>query len=34
MRAQKLNSFAGNFAIVGGLIYVVAAGSGRLSLIQ
>jgi putative oxidoreductase len=34
MRAQKLNSFAANIAIVGGLIYVVAAGSGRLSLIQ
>jgi putative oxidoreductase len=34
MRAQKLNSFAANIAIVGGLIYVIAAGSGRLSLIQ
>jgi putative oxidoreductase len=34
MRAQKLNSFAANIAIVGGLIYVVGAGSGRLSLIQ
>jgi putative oxidoreductase len=34
MRAQKLNSFAANIAIVGGLIYVIAAGSGRLSLIR
>jgi putative oxidoreductase len=34
VRAQKLNSFAANIAIVGGLIYVIAAGSGRLSLIR
>lgn len=33
VRAQKLSSFAANIAIVGGLIYVVAAGSGRLALI-
>jgi putative oxidoreductase len=34
VRAQKLNSFVANIAIVGGLIYVIAAGSGRLSLIR
>jgi uncharacterized membrane protein YphA (DoxX/SURF4 family) len=34
VRAQKLSSFAANIAIVGGLIYVVAAGSGRLVLTQ
>ena len=34
VRAQKLNGFAANIAIIGGLIYVVAAGIGRLALIQ
>jgi putative oxidoreductase len=34
VRAQKLNGFVANIAIVGGLIYVIAAGSGRLSLIR
>ena len=34
VRAQKLNGFVANIAIVGGLIYVIAAGSGRLALLQ
>jgi len=33
-RAQKLNAFTANIAIVGGLIYVVVAGPGRMSLLQ
>ena len=33
VRTQKLNAFVANIAIVGGLIYVVAAGSGRLALV-
>lgn len=34
VRAQKFNGFVANIATVGGLIYLVAAGSGRLSLMQ
>lgn len=34
VRAQKLNAFAANIAIVGGLIYVIAAGPGRLAFVQ
>ena len=34
VRAQKLNGFAANISIVGGLIYVIAVGPGRLSLFQ
>jgi putative oxidoreductase len=34
VRAQKLNNFAANASIVGGLVYVIAAGAGRFSLMQ
>jgi putative oxidoreductase len=32
VRAQKLDAFAANIAIVGGLIYVIALGPGRFAL--
>lgn len=31
-RTQKLNSFVANIGIVGGLIYVIVAGPGRISI--
>ena len=34
VRAQKLNGFVANIAIVGGGIYVAVVGSGRFSFAQ
>ena len=34
VRAQKLNAFVANFAIVGGLIYVIVAGPGAFSFMN
>jgi uncharacterized membrane protein YphA (DoxX/SURF4 family) len=34
VRAQKLNAFIANFAIAGGLIYVIVAGPGPFSFMN